>query len=313
MYFANNAADEKFCSSVIQAFLKASDANPSLRMHALVDAAFDEEGFAALARTFISTGVPVYADTLYSGGAEIGPHLLEIKTTSARAAQDEISALLALCGSRPMFSLWITTLGPEELAAQWSPFVSARLEDGSSYILRFADTRILHSLITVLTAAQYAHFVPGTTQIWMLARGGQYIATESQPEEDHARFNQLVLDQAQFNTLMDKAEPDGIIDMLNESDAEAYATVNGADLHSFVSAQVERARTYHITQTPDLVTYCELAWTMGPAFDQDEAVNTALLQVTPTKRLSEVLQLVSAKVWERLEVQHQTDTANANP
>ena len=309
MYFANNPADNNFCGTVIQTFLKASAANPSLRMHALVDAGFDEEGFAALANAFQTPAVPVYAETLYSGGAEIGPQLLEIHTASASAAQEEINRLLALRGNRPMLSLWVTTWGPEELAKQWRPFVSAQLEDDSSYLLRFADTRVLHSLITVLTPAQYAHFVPGATQIWMPARSGPYIATASQAQGEPAPCTQLLLDKTQFNTLMDRAEPDAIIDRMTEGDAAAYASAKGADLHSFVSAQIDRARSHHITQTPDLVTYCELAWTMGPAFDQDEAVNKALMNLTPSKRLSEVLPQVPAKVWERLANQQQKDTA----
>ena len=304
MYFANNPADKNFCDSVLQAFLKASEESPSLRMHALVDAGFDEEGFAALAKTFRAPAVPVYADTPYSGGIEIGPHLLEINVTGALAAQQEINRLLALRGNRPMLSLWATGLDAPALAAQWRPFVSAQLEDGTSYLLRFADTRVLHSLIAILNPAQYAQLLPGSTQIWMPDRSGKTISTGNKGEGRHAPVTQLVLDKTQFNTLMDSAEPDAIIDMMTDGDASAYASATGAALHDFVNAQIKRAHKYRITQTPDLTSYCELAWSNGPGFDQDEQINPALLKITPSHRLVNVLPEVPARAWLRLRAQH---------
>lgn len=304
MYFANNPADSRFCETVIQTFLKSSATSPGLRMHALVDAAFDEAGFAQLVKAVKAPTVPMYADTVYSGGLEFGPQLLTLNTTSAKAAQEQIKQLLTLRGNRPMLSLWITEFEAAALAAQWQPFVSAQLEDGTAYMLRYADTRVLHSLMGVLSPQQSAHLIPGPTRVWMPARDGKFVAAENRGEGRHTPISQLLLDNTQFKAMMDNAEPDAIIDCMTNDCSSAYATTTGADLHTFVSAQIKRANTYRITQTPDLVTYCELAWSMGPEFDQDAEVLDALLRITPSRRLSDVLALVPVQTWTRLEQKH---------
>lgn len=301
MYFANNPVDKSFCSSMVQAFFKEKEKFTNLRMHALVDAAFDEYGFAQLMEVFTAQAIPVYADTLYSGAMEVGPHLIEINISNSRDAEDEVNQLLALRANRPMLSFVITPLDANGLAKNWCPFVSAQLEDASIYMLRFADTRVLYSLISVLTPEQFAHFLPEKTQIWMPARSGHRITTESKASPSSSFLPQLVLSNRQFNELMNNAEPDAVIERLTQEGSKKYAAVTGADLHEFVKSQIQRASNYYITQTPDLVTYCELAWTMGADFDQDPEVNIALLHVTPAHRLLNVLPGIPQMTWDRLD------------
>ena len=138
----------------------ADQATNNARLYALVDHAGAPGLLAELGRR---TGIPwcsLFEDSKEQGALEVAPVLIQF--ADGGSSQTELKLLAWLhraCKFSTSLTVLQSSLAQPALASALKRRLNAKLPDGMFVMLRYFDTRILGSLITVLTAAQRGEFL----------------------------------------------------------------------------------------------------------------------------------------------------------
>jgi len=193
---------------------------PDLGTFALVDVAFDCKLAARLDRY----GAINLFDSLDMGElADVGPRLVHLQKEPGATSQAGLSllSLLEWTRHRPMLSLLQSTLQVDALAGLLRRWSLVYTDDGKlSWPFRFADTRVLPVALELLSESQQAmlHGIvawlwPDRCGIWKLTALTNLRASQAEA--------QLVLNDQQFASFMQRAEADEVLNQLHEVVPEA--------------------------------------------------------------------------------------------
>jgi Domain of unknown function (DUF4123) len=179
-----------------------------------------------------------------------------------------------------------SALSIEQLAAALTARCTVSLPDGVNMLLRFFDTRVMDALIDVLTPEQMESLVSCTTR-WMYAdREGPLDPASLSDRDGNDTFTApLVLTVKQQNALIDAGEPDLVISQLIDANIEPLINLPVPRRHRAVSQIIASARSWGLSDTPDLAAYSSLALSMGADF-ASQAPWSELLPEVKAKRLT---------------------------
>ncbi|MDQ8034738.1 MAG: DUF4123 domain-containing protein [Bordetella sp.] len=307
-YFAVDSLDPSLRASMLTWWSEAGRrcAPRFLQLHALLDAAFDENGVAQyLATRPCGTTRVLYGGLRYESLRSVSPWLVLCDTSSAQRLSRDIDELFLLRADRPMLSFFAASMDPGQLRDHLVPWSRMRLpgdEQADSH-LRIADTRILEALLPVLTEAQRQAFMAPGMGLWFPLRDGrqtQQLLSERGSMETASCEGPLHLEPQQFEALMDAAEPDLVIHQLLRTRPTRFSHALGSRVHAFVDRQVRRARARGLTETPDFVQYALTAWMTNAAFDEHPAFAEALTRRNEAGGLQTALDAVPDAVWMEL-------------
>lgn len=172
-------------------------------------------------------GRPGAFNLLYhlSGAEErVSPILVELPA-SLEGRRQAIAYLLKQCNGHPMFSILASPLTFTQLAAHLAHFTQILLPpDGQEYLLRFADTRIVPTLVQALAPMQRRQMF-GPIHFWIyLDREAKWTGILSEGTADIADGPLLALTEAQLDAFERATMPDGFIAQLCEEFPEFAET-----------------------------------------------------------------------------------------
>ncbi|WP_426401032.1 DUF4123 domain-containing protein (plasmid) [Ralstonia sp. R-29] len=252
MYFAVDSRDPAVW---VDGLLQTIDAAPDAHWFALVDGVFDygRKPFAAPLQSF-----PLYGAT--SRLHELLPASPYLLPLDRRAGVDLGSILNALgkhCQGRPMLSFVASWQPAEHLVRLWQPCLQPMVvEDGSRYLLRFADTRVLPALPGAMNPTGWSQITAPLLHWCYVDRAGELETlwlSESHAEPATYPIEQLVLPQADIDRMIDAAMPDAILDLIDRESPGSLPDTGRADGYRLVSQACALAKKYSIDSTPDTV------------------------------------------------------------
>lgn len=171
------------------------------------------------------------------------PFLVELTEPSSRL----IEALAAWAFDHSAVTWLESRLPIASLAEALALRLEAELPQNMSVLLRFFDARVLPVLHDALNPEQYRPFFAFVTNWWYVSRQGELQALPLRREliDAHCVFTPpLRLTASQEQQLMDAAEPDAVMQILQRHDAQALAQVAPGEQYHFIKTAIERARTW---------------------------------------------------------------------
>jgi hypothetical protein len=218
MYFACTPPRIDLAAEALRtSFQKRQAGDDSLRLHAVVDCAFDAQ-LTSLARR---SGAPVGKGSRLDALKEHLPYICPLEAPPALQAIEDLFAKARGC---PMLSFIAAPVDAAVLAGGLQRLLIARTEDDTRWPLRFADTRVLPILLDELNAPQGdgARLLAEVAAWWWPGRdgtlGGRSFAFRTpgvaSSDED---ASELAVDEAQFARMMNAAQPDAIIAQLHQA------------------------------------------------------------------------------------------------
>lgn len=153
---------------------------------------------------------------------------------------------------------WLTSqlsLGP--LAEHLGACMAGELEDGRRVLLRLSDARTLRAIVEQLTVGQRTRLLGPIRRWWHLDRREQLqeLALDVESAAPPVELP-LVLSDAQLAVLIEAAEPDVVLRLLEQISGDALKSLSRPARHALVVQCIESARAWGIEASIDLANYC---------------------------------------------------------
>ena len=247
------AVDRHSVASVVDDLLNQfrSSAGSSYAF-ALMDLAFDH---GCKAFVWASAYTRLYATEPLAQLAAISPALIELCAHDENVLSRQLGRLLRHANGRPMLSFLQTDLTANALIAYWQPFLSADMEDGESYLLRWADTRVVPVLARHLHSNNWALVTKPLGSWVFINRSGRLeqlpmsctFQSEAQP------LQRIVLSTEELDQLLKAGEPDAVIQALYETLPCLLPESQRMEFYEHVAECCELAARHGIDAFPDVV------------------------------------------------------------
>lgn len=163
---------------------------------------------------------------------------------------------------------WLRSrLGLEELAQALGRRMDAQHEDGTELLLRLADARVLHPLPQHLAPQQRAALFAPVDHWWYLDRDEtlQAVTLDTPPSTSSVSLP-VRLTQAQLGALIDAAEPDTVLMLLDKAFPDALTALSRPERYRFVVQHIAKARELGMEASMDFATYCAISRMHGEQF-----------------------------------------------
>lgn len=237
-YYAVDSYDPKNLRDALLA--QVSSASPSDHWFAILDSAFDHKGKRL--RWFNKNLFEVYHQGHLAGLAHVSPILIPLQHESKRLEQ-ELMRLLAHCRGRPMLSFIRSKLSAEAIRKQWQSILEIETEDAQTFVLRFADTRVLPALIEIGEVWQR---VAGVIAEWqIIGRNGDLVALEL-PRAPDTNNAPLRIDDKALAQLLKSGEADALANVLDEHFPELLPADQGARVYARLRQLLSLGEKYGI-------------------------------------------------------------------
>ncbi|MEJ2795855.1 DUF4123 domain-containing protein [Iodobacter sp. LRB] len=179
----------------------------STQVYALLDHSFDPRLLKKMRDRIVWTSL--YQD--HGAEADVSPLLCVLNSENEAELMEQIKLLLKITNGQPMLSFYLSTLDREAIFSHFDYYFDVSiLPEKLSYILRYADTRILPNLLAQLSPEQKAAFLSPFSSVVYFDRAAQIIQLEGGGQTKITN-QALVLTEVQFISMMDKALPDQIL------------------------------------------------------------------------------------------------------
>ncbi|WP_175022868.1 DUF4123 domain-containing protein [Rugamonas rivuli] len=196
-----------------------------------------------------------------------GPLLVE---HAHRNACTVLAGIVNVEGSANYVSLMTTSQPVEALVSRLAWMTNVVHEDGTEWIMRYYDPRILPHWLAVLNRDQRDIALKGIKQwLYIDVRGSAQII-HGTPALD-ASFEAaapMCMSPAQHEILMARCMPYMIMDLLASDNVDELQAMPAHERYDFLATQLGRAQAYGLESVPDLKTYCMLGLMFGPGFDR---------------------------------------------
>lgn len=173
-----------------------------------------------------------------------------------------------------------TSLDIRTLADALTRRCEVLLPDGMEMLLRYFDTRVLMSLLDVLTIEQRRSFLSCASDWWYADREGAMVPSGCNGEADADVFpTPLELSADQERAMIDAAEPDAVIDFIRSSGRHPLFDIPYSQRYPIVHNLVDRARHWGLEDIPDFAAFVTVALSVSSDFDILRPWNELLPQV----------------------------------
>ena len=256
------------------------NASSQVHVYALIDGALQPAAWKEMSRRCPTFSLlPEGTDGGTSATAAL-PFLVKIDGESAAFAMD-YTVDLAL---EHHAATWLTSwLAIDVLAQRLAKRLDAEVPD-MQVILRFADARILPAVRDAMNPAQSLTFFSGIASWWYLERNWELTELDI-PRDANSSAGvdvfcpPLILSAAQEAQLMQTAEPDSVMALIDKHDPQALRPIPKNQHHAFVKEQMKAADLWGITSASDQALFCMIALEHSPDFHRSEQWQAALQQV----------------------------------
>lgn len=179
-----------------------------------------------------------------------------------------LKALLQRCSEWPMLSVIETSESFGELAARLAAWCVVDA-DSQRFNFRFADTRRLPGMYTVLNPEQRAGFAGPATSWLYVNRHGQWEAFECRGNGAEQMIDPQ-LDDRQFAQLVDDSKADELLVLLRDRGHDVFDTPSKS--HALLSTALRAADREKLADD-DVLAWCETFWKAGKLHDDTAAAS----------------------------------------
>ncbi len=270
MYFAFDQIASDFTEDLNEAFARATADDPNLSLVALVDSSFE---FAKGSRDmpgWLAQATSLYEGTEHSGLTVASPCLLQLPPNGGEL-KSAISKLVDACSGYPMLSFIATSGSFDDLLNSLKHFIDVGTDDGQSFLLRFADVRILPALDAVLCKERTAGWRDGIVHWWLPGRTGTLRALptyEPNKRQENVPDGSLKLPALPFNTLIDAGECDAILDAIFDQNPDLLTQVSPSEAYFLIQRLKTKIDEFSIANFADSVMFCTTALATNENFHQ---------------------------------------------
>lgn len=249
------AVDSHHPNNWLNGLLQTIEAASDVHWFALVDGVFDHDR-----KPFASPvpKVPLYGQTsTLHELLPVSPYLLQLDRHAGASLRDVVTRVGAHCQGRPMLSFLASWQPADELVRVWQPCLQPVVEeDGSRYLLRFADTRVLPALPGAMNPTAWAQLTAPLMHWCYVDRAGTLQTlwlSESRMEPATYQRAQLVLPLSDVDRMVEAAMPDAIIDLMERMSPGTLPDTDKAQVYRLVAQASTLAKAHSVDATPDVV------------------------------------------------------------
>jgi len=224
-------------------------ASPTSNWTAVIDGAFDHGRGRC---NYPGSPEALYACDELDAMLEVSPLLVPLITERPEMLKEQLLGLTQHCAGRPMFSVVAASGNAAELKPNWQKCARVMTDDGQPLLLRFADTRVLPVLPEVLRQESWAALTHELSEWWYVDREGK-LAQIPVVADRAAPVFPLAIGRREFSKLLERGEPDAVIDAMSAQLPEILPTSNKAVFFEKIKAVCEFARAREIDAFPDIV------------------------------------------------------------
>jgi hypothetical protein len=246
MYFAN---DYLGTLELLDHALPIIAERPALNWIAIVDQAFD---YQASPLRWHSESVCLYDNDLMQQFAKLSPVLLPLPTAEPDRLRKALISLVAHCEGRPMLSLIASEHSAMEIAEAWRQFQKVKTDDGQSFVLRLADTRVLPALALALPPAAW-HGLTHQLAAWYIINRRGDLENIPLAETDADIPDEITLDAEAVAMMLDLGQPDAVIAALYEKMPDLVPDTQRAQFYQRITDICDYAKEYRIESFQDIV------------------------------------------------------------
>lgn len=299
MYFAVNPTAPAAMSALSTALAVSRQSTSDIQAYALVDTSFHEGLGKRLRRRYSGRLRDIYAETRLAELSDLSPCLIGLADTGDR--EWALADLLADCSGRPMLSFLTSALSLDALTLHFRQLVQITTEDELSWPLRFADTRIIPSLLEVLNTDQRTALLQPIEGWWIVSRSGEIGALSTCVNGDStAKWPErgLVLTDDQFARLVADSEADGLINTLSMAAPEALADRLPAEVFATVSRHCALSDRYGLSGSENRLRLALLALTLPEGATESPAMREILHRAGEGEPLAALIEAQPDDFWE---------------
>ena len=291
--------------------LPVKEVGSGLTSWLLVDAALlDRRQLAwAVAASGLHTVSTLRGSRLEAFG-DSAPHMIAM-LGDPLAVSRGLERLVAIDRTAPAFSAFASSSSVDELQRLFRYLGDARIDDDLDVYCRFADTRVLPSLLAVQTLKQAEH-IGRSISVWKWFSRcedvDQWVCPGPSPQPDLG--DRIQLSAAQFDALLNASEADALFTMLLDGTPELVPQAQRGNFHKRLCLFINTAATYRVTAARDQLQFAVLSLTCGESFHLNphpELVETWAGIRKHGTALTDAMKPWSDALWAALE--HQPATA----
>lgn len=243
----------------------------------------------------------VFDGTRFKAYGDNGPWLLQAPIAS-KERPAWFGTLVRICNGLPALSMIETQRASSLLKATLASLADVRTEDGQSFYCRFADTRVLASLVRVLNEKQRKDIAATIYRWHYVDRHGAVVkAVNVEPSDEVSSNTSLTLDARQFAQMLETSEPDNLFYLLHEVAPQLIPEKQRGVFHVRLDRILAEARKKKVVAAPDQLQFAILALTCGENFHTNPALQSTWDQVgAGTTTLSNLMASWEEGVWDAL-------------
>lgn len=260
MYFATNCPNPALIAPELMRRIRAA---PTLSWYALVDGAFDYDADRTPLARFAHNS-PTYECDAYDALLAVSPCLLTLETGNDATLREQLTTLVRHRRNRPMLSFIGSESTAVALNVNFQRYASAATRDGDSYMLRFADTRVLPAIAASLQPASWSGMCRAI-QAWHYIDRSGMVDQVPLARHDGEAMAAFALSDVEFSALVTAGEPDAVIHALECSNPELLPPDHHADFYAQVASACRFASMHNIDAFPDVVAIVTYTIVAGPA------------------------------------------------
>ncbi len=221
-------------------------------------------------------------------------------------AVDMVTRLVAIDPRAPAVSIVWSSSSEAAVGQLFTYLAQATIDDDFPVHCRFADTRVLPTLLARLSARQAARVaidVRGWSWIDHLGHVASWRPTLESPAVEADVDRHLVVSMLQLHAMLAASEPDTMFEMLLENTPELVPAEGRGRFRDRLSSILASADTRSVEAPKDRLQFVILSLGFGDAFHDD-----ADLQATWRRMATRQMTLVEAMatwgdaLWKRLEL-----------
>lgn len=247
-------------------FVEKIGISPDGHWYALLDRAFDYGG-----KPFSGAQVsdyPVYRTGRLQALQIVSPCLIELPTNAQTQLHKLLGRLAVHCRGRPMLSFIQSELSGDELVEAWQDLLEVETADGQTFLLRFADTRVLADLCECVKPL-WCRLSHAVTAWWIIDRQGNLVALPVQ--KGKCEPGMFSIDDSNLVCLLAAGLPDALADRLNEHFPDLLAKRSGSANFRLLHRGCELAGRHGIEAFPDqLALSVALLYSDGKLLDDPQ-------------------------------------------
>lgn len=301
MYFAVNPTKTGLPERILATLSQLREQLPGAPIYCypLVDASFDQTLPVSFPwrRTIKAS---LYDSMRLKGLKGVAPHLLDLPDEPEKQLP-RLQQLVETCTGKPMLSMLLSAIPANELRAHFEPYLLARTKDSMEWPVRWADTRVLPSLIAALTHEERRH-LRSPLHVWMsIDRQGEVMEWQGDgnPQPEPADFDCWPLDEARFGKLLDDAEADAVLSELDDTQSDLFAGRSPAETHACAHRHLIIASQHNIAGAGARRHFTMLALSLRGDFIADPFMQAALNRIQQGADYPAEIDALPPTFWEQ--------------